>query len=175
MPKFARPLEQACVSNKNDKQTLSKPPFLHLSDLVFHSFMVFCAHYYAKDNLPKGETCSKFDHPLEQAFISKRKLSKTPSLHLSKRSRFWLCRLGHTALLTSWVCSSGASFHTQTKHKFEALKNVFLTLVRPHFSWFLPVFYAHCPSKPLNAGEQNKPQKLPPLQVKCNFLKVNTL
>ena len=57
----------------------------------------------------------------------------------------------------------------------ETLKNVFLTLVRPHFSWFLPVFYAHCPSKPLNAGKQEKPQKLPPVQVKCNFLRANKL
>ena len=61
------------------------------------------------------------------------------------------------------------------KRQKEALKNTFLTLVGPNFSLFLPVFYAHCPSKPLNAGEQEKPQKLPPVQVKCNFLKANKL
>ena len=82
-----------------------------------------------------AQKCSKFDHPLEQAFIGNTKLSKTPSLHLSKCSRYWLCRLGNTALLTLWVCSSGASFHTQTNFKGqkEALKNTFLTLVGPLF------------------------------------------
>ena len=49
-PKFDCPLEQAFVSNKNDNK-LSKPPFLHLSDLMFHGFMVFYAQY-AKDHLP---------------------------------------------------------------------------------------------------------------------------
>ena len=34
-PNFDHPLEQACTSNKNDKK-LSKPTFLHLSDLIFH-------------------------------------------------------------------------------------------------------------------------------------------
>ena len=61
------------------------------------------------------------------------------------------------------------------KRQKETLKNTFLTLVGPNFSLFLPVFYAHCPSKPLNAGEQEKPQKLPSAQVKCNFLKANKL
>ena len=49
-PKFDCPFGLAFVSNKNDKK-LSKPPFLHLSDLMFHGFMVFYAQY-AKDHLP---------------------------------------------------------------------------------------------------------------------------
>ena len=61
------------------------------------------------------------------------------------------------------------------KRQKETLKNTFLTLVGPQFKWFLQVFYAHCPSKPLNAGEQEKPQQLPPVQAKCNFLKANKL
>ena len=46
---------------------------------------------------------------------------------------------------------------------------------RSYFLLCLPVFYEHCPSKPLNAGKQEKPQKLTPVQVKCNFLKANKL
>ena len=62
-----------------------------------------------------------------------------------------------------------------SKTQKEALKNTFVTLVGPHCSLFLRVFYAHCPSKPLNAGKREKTQKLPPVQVKCNFLKANKL
>ena len=46
---------------------------------------------------------------------------------------------------------------------------------KSYFLLCLPVFYEHCPSKPLNAGKQEKPQKLTPVQVKCNFLKANKL
>ena len=62
-PKFDHPLEQACISNKNakKKQQLSKPTFLHLSDLMFHGTYFFIVLYthYAKDHLPKSNRREK--------------------------------------------------------------------------------------------------------------------
>ena len=72
MPKFDRPLEQACVSNKNDKQNCQN--YLSCTCRTSFSivFMVFCAHYYAKDNLPKGTGASfhKQTKALKNTFLT---------------------------------------------------------------------------------------------------------
>ena len=56
--KFDHPLER--ISNKND-QKLSKPTFLHLSDLILHgtyfsivTIVLYTQSPYAKDHLPKS-------------------------------------------------------------------------------------------------------------------------
>ena len=58
---FDHPLEQACISNKNDKK-LSKPTFLHLSDIIFHGteyVSIVLYTDYAKDHLPKSNRREK--------------------------------------------------------------------------------------------------------------------
>ena len=61
--KFDHPLEQARISNKND-QKLSKPTFLHLSDLILHGtyfsiVTIVLYTHYAKDHLPKSNRREK--------------------------------------------------------------------------------------------------------------------
>ena len=98
----------------------------------------------------RRQTCPKFDHQLEQAFISNKALTNT-FLALVQTFAMPVMFSGEDCSIDIMDVLVRSKLSYANKLQKEALKNTFLTLVGPHFFMAFTVFYAHCTSKPSNA------------------------